>query len=90
MTGGTTDGTHGFGFGVTGAQLRALIAARGLCPGCAGTRRRWSLRTRASVACAVCSGGTLAMQANGTGAASATIAVRTFAVAIAGEALAAA
>ena len=49
--------THGFGHGVTGAQLRALIGARGLCPGCAGTRRQWSLRARSSVACAVCADG---------------------------------
>ena len=52
-----TAGTHGFGFGVTGAELRALVAARGLCPGCVGTRRQWCLRARAGVPCAVCAGG---------------------------------
>ena len=65
-----TDGTHGFGYGVTGALLRALLAARGLCPDCAGTGRRWCVHTRSSVGCSVCSGGTLA-----TGAAVVRVAV---------------
>jgi hypothetical protein len=47
-------GTHGFGFGVTGAELRARIAALAVCPDCVGTGRRWSLAARASVPCAGC------------------------------------
>jgi hypothetical protein len=51
-------GTHGFGFGVTGAELRARIAARGLCPGCVGTGTQWCLHTRSRISCALCAGGT--------------------------------
>ena len=52
--------THGFGHGVSGGALRALLAEAGRCPGCAGTRRQWCLHTRASVPCARCAGGRLA------------------------------
>jgi hypothetical protein len=89
MAGDTTDGTHGFGYGVTGAQLRALIAARGLCPGCAGTRRQWCLRTRSSAACVVCAGETLATHANGADGAVVALAAGTCSIAVAVEDLAA-
>lgn len=58
------DGKHGFGFGVSGHQLRTLIAARQLCSGCVGTGRQWCLHTRSSVACSLCAGGTLAAHAS--------------------------
>ncbi len=57
------DGTHGFGFGVTGTELRTRIAALDICPNCAGTRRQWCLHTRSSVPCTVCAGGALASAA---------------------------
>ena len=49
--------THGLGHGVSGAALRALIAAHDVCPGCVGTRRQWCLQTRSNVPCLVCTGG---------------------------------
>ena len=66
MAANARDGMHGFGFGVTGAQLRALIAARGLCPGCAGNLRQWCVHTRSSIACSACSGGALTTHATGS------------------------
>ena len=57
------DGTHGFGYGVTGAQLRTLVAARNLCLGCVGTGRQWCVHSRASVPCSLCCGGAIAPHA---------------------------
>ena len=60
------DGTHGFGYGITGAQLRARVAGGGRCSGCVGTGRQWCLATRTSVPCRACGvgdagGGTVAV-----------------------------
>ena len=56
--------THGFGYGVSGAELRVLIAVHGVCPGCVGTGRQWCLHSRSNVPCSVCASGTLATQAH--------------------------